>query len=50
MTEENVETDPTLEELFATVVLAKDGARKLSEMFTVLPSKTVSDVRIDLAE
>ena len=46
MTEENVDTDPILEELFATVVLAKDGTRKLSDMFTVLPSKTVNNVRI----
>ncbi len=42
MTEENTETDPILEELFAAVVLAKDGSRKVSDMFTVLPSKTVS--------
>ena len=43
MTEENNETDPVLEEMFAAVVLAKDGSRKISEMFTVLPSKTVSN-------
>ncbi len=34
--------DPALEELFVAVVEAKDGNRKISEMFTVLPSKHVS--------